>query len=364
MPSDQEIRSHVHFVTDGSEVVIPERFYLPYRCHEIPELRYFIYQYETLLSITLIKEYYSNERIVISGVKRLTLSLQHNSDYTLATESQLEYLKEAVAWVYTERTETRSLLLMDRISLDIQDGGNFIPSVRSYIESALEQAKDRYEFVIKDRKDAHAKELSQLQNDIKSTTDNYSKTAGDIVSGLYKDVMSTILIFTIGIVSKLLGNDELLNSKIFEYLFFATALYLIVNIVLKVVISSIRLNLSLKDIKYWKSTTRNHMSKDDFDELILSRTKPYRNLYIYTAIIVVIIYIALATVVTKLPDILKSTIGEAETVDVVPEDIQDGIDKFEQDLDTRTTSDLNQQSIDRVERSSVINEESADEIEE
>ncbi|MBD3667121.1 MAG: hypothetical protein HUJ16_04135 [Kangiella sp.] len=306
IPTDQEIRSHVHFVTDGSEIITPEKFSLPYKCHEIPELRYFIYQYEILLSISLIKEYYSNKRVVISGVKRLTLSLQDSSNYSLPTESQLGFLQEAVAWVYTERTETRSLLLMDRFSLDIQDGGNFIPSVRAHIESALEQAKDRYEFVIKDRKEAHAKELSDLQIDIKSATDDHSKTVNDIIGGLYKDVLSTIFIFTIGIVSKLLGNEDLINSNTIKYLFYATASYLIISITLKIIISTVRLSLSLNDIKYWKTTTRNHMSKKAFDEHIKSRTRPYKWFYWVTVIVVFVVYLILAILVKDIPNMLKS----------------------------------------------------------
>ena len=294
LPCDEDIRSLVHFVSKESLNVDPSRFRLPDSAMDIECLRPIFWCYEKLLVSCLVEDFYSIDRVVVAGIKRLTLRLCAEETADL---EKLIALEQAVRWVYAERPETRLLLLMDRISLDLPTEQALIPSIYSHLDQALEQARYRYEFVIKDRKEAHSKELSDLQKDIKTATDGYSRSANDLVTGLLRDALSSIFLLSIGLFSKFIGNTDLLDERFMGWLFKGLCVYLIVSIAVRAVVGWKGLALSLQDLKYWKNVTRNHMSCDEFDSHINKRTKPYRRLYIYSAFAVTLIYFALVALV-------------------------------------------------------------------
>lgn len=144
---------------------------------------------------------------------------------------------------------------MDRVSLDLIDNTSLIPSIYAHLANALEQAKDKYEFVIKDRKEAHAKELSDFQKDIKSATDGYSKSTNDLVSGLFKDALSAIFFLAIMLFSRLIGKEELLDSENVHWLFQTIAGYLIASPLIRIYFERQSLILALSDLSHWKNTT-------------------------------------------------------------------------------------------------------------
>ena len=303
LPCDEDIRSLVHFVSKESLNVDPSRFRLPDSAMDIECLRPLFLSYEKLLASCLVEDFYSIDRVVVAGIKRLTLRLCAEEAADL---DKLTILEEAVRWVYAERSETRLLLLMDRISLDLPTEQALIPSIYSHLDQALEQASYRYEFVIKDRKEAHSKELSDLQKDIKTATDGYSKSANDLVTGLLRDALSSIFLLSVGLFSKFVGNAELLDERFTGWLFKGLCAYLVVSIVVRTSIGWKGLTLSLQDLKYWKNVTRNHMSRDEFDNHIHERTQPYKKLYIVSASVVALIYAALVVFVLYMPTLFST----------------------------------------------------------
>lgn len=303
LPGNQEIRSHVHFVARDAVNIIPEVFRLPDSAFDSEYLKPFFLNYTKLLAACLVKEFYSEDNVVVSGLKRISLLLANN-DESKITLDNIKLLENAVRWVYAEKTETRLILFMDRISLDLPEGGDMIPSIFEKINHALEQARYRYEFVIKDRQEAHAKELAGLQKDVKSATDGYSNAVNTIVSGLLKDGMSSVFVIAIGVLSRIVGQNDFLQSIQCHYLFRGLAIYLIISISVRLASNYSRLTLALNDIEYWKYTTRNHMSKDEVKQHIDSRTSPYKKYHDRWAIVTGLVYIFLSCLVWNLPDLM------------------------------------------------------------
>ena len=313
LPSDTAIRSQVHFLSNNPVRVDPFLFRLPDTSFDTVALKPLFVCYEKILGACLVKEYVSEDSVVVSGIKRLNLSLYKDNNQN-AQLSDIKVLEKAVCWVYDERSQTRSLLLMDRISLDITENGSFVPELYRHLGQALRQAKDRYEFVIKDRKEAHAKELSQLQKDIKVATDSYSAATNDLVCGLFRDALSSIFFVTLMLFPRLIGSKDILQGGLGIWLFYSLAVYLLVSVFIRIYIGLNSLKLSLRDIYYWQDTTRNHMSKSEFRKHVCSRTKPYQEHYCYNAMWIVSIYIVLAVLLFLAPEALKDNIG-LETLD-------------------------------------------------
>lgn len=310
LPSDEDIRSQVHFVSKDPVMVEPSRFKLPNEALQENSLKPFFRYYEMLLGACLVKEFFSLERVVVSGIKRLTLALSPDPEKDLSTE-EIEVLEEAVRWVYAERSETRLLLLIDRVSLDLPENGSLIPSIYSHLTQALEQAQSRYEFVIKDRKEAHAKELSELQKDVKSATNSYSSATNDLVGGLLRDALSSIFILTIMLFSRLIGKENIFDKEQISWLFYGLAIYLILSVTTRIIVGKKSLKLSLDDISYWQNTTRNHMSDTEFKRHIDSRTEPYKKHYSRSTFGILIIYAILAILVSLAPSFLSKKEPEA-----------------------------------------------------
>lgn len=306
LPGNEEIRSHVHFVSRDAVTIVPEAFRLPDAAFNERELKPFFLSYVKLLAACLVKEFYSEESIIISGLKRISLLLADTNTYDISLDD-IAALENAVRWVYAEKTETRLLLLMDRVSLDLPEGGDMIPSIFGKINQALEQAKYRYEFVIKDRQEAHAKELADLQKDVKTATEGYSAAVNTIVTGLLKDGLSSVFVIGITVLSRIIGQNNFLKSTQCHYLFKGLAVYLVISLFVRLTTNNTRLSLALKDIEYWKDTTRNHMSTNEVEQHISSRTEPYKKFYKTWAMITVVIYIVLFFLVWNLPDLMAKT---------------------------------------------------------
>lgn len=302
IPSSDKIKAQTHFIGQVGTVCEPLNYRLPRVGKICPLTQPFYNVYEKLLAVSLAKEFLGSNSIVVSGIKRLNLKL--TTDNHCCDTSQLDLLETVVSWVYEERTQVRLLLIMDRISLDLVEDCSFIPSIYIYLSKSLVQAKDKYEFVIKDRKEAHAKEISDFQKDIKSATDGYSKSTNDLVSGLFKDALSAIFFLAIMIFSRLIGKEELLSSENIHWLFKILSIYLLLSPLIRIYFERQSLTLALSDLEHWKDTTRNHISHREVKEIIDTRTTPYKCLYKKAMLLVFIASIVLSIFSWNIPRIM------------------------------------------------------------
>ncbi|WP_067867157.1 hypothetical protein [Neptuniibacter marinus] len=312
LPPDESIRAQVHVLADYSVKIQPSCFRLPDSAFGQECLSYVFACYQELLVSCLVKEFYSRDKVVVAGIKRITIAL--SGEGAVEGIESLHRLEKCVRWVYAERTETRLLLLMDRLSLDLPEDNGLLPSLYPHLEQALEQAQWRYEFVIKDRKEAHAKELAELQKDVKSASDGYSESAHDLVSGLLKDALSSIFLLSIGLLSRLAGRDSFLESELFAALAKGLAAYLVISVVIRVAVGYQGLRLSWNDLLYWKNVTRNHMSADEFNEHVEARTDPYKRLYRFSVMGVFVVHLVLACFAWNLPAVLANNSSSVDSV--------------------------------------------------
>lgn len=299
LPNDESIRKQVHFISSESINIEPVRFSLPLKFITTSFAKFAFINYQKVLIACLVKEFFNEDKVVISGVKRIESKLMENETY-LASREEISLLEECVTWAYSSNTTAKLVLLMDRISLDISESG-IIPSIFIHLKSAFSQASYKYEFVVKDRKEAHAKELIDLQKDIRSATESYSKSATELVSGLLKDALSAIFVIAISLFSRFIGKSITDSDIQLNVLFYGLAIYLIISVGVRVYLSSVSLSMSLKDLEYWKDTARNHMSSEEFKSHILARTSGYKTLFKYSCIAVVVIYLLLALFVYFIP---------------------------------------------------------------
>ena len=312
IPSSTDIKAQTHFVGQAETICEPLNYRLPNDIEVCDLTRPFYNAYEQLLGVALSKEFLGSNDIIISGIKRLNMKLVDEEH--CCNLSQLVILESVVSWVYEERIQVRLLLIMDRVSLDLVDNTSLIPSIYTHLANALDQAKDKYEFVIKDRKEAHAKELSDFQKDIKSATDGYSKSTNDLVSGLFKDALSAIFFLAIMLFSRLIGKEELLDSENVYWLFKILSGYLLFSPLIRIYFERESLILALSDLSHWKDTTRNHISHKDVSDLIDSRTAPYKCLYRKAMLLVALSSITLSIFAWNIPNILNhDAVSEVQT---------------------------------------------------
>jgi hypothetical protein len=123
--------------------------------------------------------------------------------------------------------------------------------------------------------------------------------------GLFKDALSAIFFLAIMLFSRLIGKEELLDSENVHWLFKILAGYLFVSPLIRIYFERQSLILALSDLSHWKDTTRNHISHKDVNDLIGSRTKPYKCLYRKAMLLVVLSSIALSIFAWNIPSILK-----------------------------------------------------------
>lgn len=304
-PEDQQIKSHVHFITSFSALTYPENFFLPSYDLEKPEQEIIFKWYRDLLIGCLVKEFYSRKRVILSGIKRVELSLSDDAD-TLPSLEDIQSLVDAVNWVYQEKSETRLLLILDRLTLDVNEESSLASQIFKCIPNALEQAKCRYEFVIVDRKEAHARELSELQKDLSVATESYSRSSSEIVTSLTRDSLSVVFSVFAVLFSKFFLNEDGVPPQIFDWVFYLLACYLLISGAFRIWISVKANELLEKNIVHWKVATRNHMSSTEFDKHYRKVVRPYKKFFSKTRWIAALMYLAAILLTIMIPKCAQS----------------------------------------------------------
>lgn len=302
LPSDSRVRSVVNFVTSESVRVDPSRFRLPFENLGNPYVNRILSWYSELLSCSLVKEFYGRRELIVSGVKRVGFVL--SDENFLVTEELLMKLEAAVVWAYQAHPSTRLMLLMERLSLDLNPDKAILPSIVENLDKTLHQAKHKYEYVIKERQEEHAKEVSELQKNIKSSTDGFSAQAMGLISGTLRDSLYALVVIAIGLLARVIDNTNVLESAGFNLVFKALAIYLVISALARAFVGWKSLDLSKKDLYKWKDTVRNHLSQSEVNDQIQSLTSPYVSLFVWCGIVVVLLHVLLALFVWNIPILL------------------------------------------------------------
>ena len=313
LPDDESVQGLIHVMTLNKTVRIsPRTFALTWGNLEHELAKPFIKLGILALSSCLVHELrceHDNYKVTLRGLKRQELPLLNDSDtYNI---NLLKKLINAVTWVYEERSETRLKLIMDRLSMDIEPRMSLVHGMESFLEDALQQAKDSYAFVILERKDAYHKEMRDLLKDMKSQADMYAAKVRDLVSSLTRDILGILIFIALSFISKFDQSNlnNLMNSiELAIFLKFLSG-YLILSSVLQLISHYRDANLSYDESKQWLGILQNYASKNDNKEKFIEPIAKRRKTLFIAMFFFGLIYIILASLIWNLPSIIHYLIA-------------------------------------------------------
>jgi hypothetical protein len=256
-----------------------------------------------ILLASLCNEIYDNGEIILRGYRRIKIKLGNDYSGNEVSAEYQENLANAVKWVYqsTERCDLRLKLLLERITLDIDYSLPYFQGLFNVIKEATNQAKERYSFIIYDRKDLYQKELKDLLKDLKTLSELYSNKLRSLLGNLLRDVLATFILVGITLFSKTTEITKLFENKLIKYVFIAFGVYFIVSAIFQLITDVFDVYRSNKEFDYWKNISREYMPQKDFEEhKSKTLTKRARGTMIIYAI-VVIFYLAIAFACFKFP---------------------------------------------------------------
>lgn len=283
------ILDSLHTIGNSKLIVKPLNHYVFFG--KIDEVSNFFYKNSILILLaSLSNDLYEEGTIILRGYRRIPLSL--GLDY-IGTEISAEYqekLANAVKWIYqsTERCDLRLKLLLERITLDIDYSLPFIQGLFPIIHDATNQAKERYSFIIYDRKDLYQKELKDLLKDLKSISELYSNKLRSLLSNLLRDVLAAFILVGITLFSKTTEITQLFENKLIKYVFVAFGAYFIISAIFQATIDSFDIDRSNKEFDYWKNISREYMSQKEF---ISHKSNTLNKRMIGTIIIYIIVFL-------------------------------------------------------------------------
>jgi len=208
-----------------------------------------------------------------------------------------------VAWIFEDRVSIRKKLFNERLSLDLESDDTLLGSLIKCLPSALSQAKERYNFVIIDRKDAYVKELKELLKDIRTQSELYAGKIRSLLSNFLRDLLAALVLIGFTIFTKFTDQEALADNNRLRLVFNALAIYFIASIVLQSIIDCTDILVSKREMFYWKNATKELLPEKDFTKHIENSLKGRR--YALRAIypVVAIFYGGIAAVCFYFPEI-------------------------------------------------------------
>lgn len=221
--------------------------------------------------------------------------------------SGMEGIISAITWAYEERTETRLKLLADRIAVDADESKPVGDAISPHVSEALQQAKDSYDFVISERKDAFHKEVRDFMKDMKAQADLYAAKVRDLVASLTRDIIGILVLVGFSFIGKFdaVKLQEMISSKEFKLLTSMLSIYLFLSGVLIIWISQRDAAYGYREVVNWFTILQNYTSKDDFRQRVLGPLDDRRKFLFFMMWVIGIMYVALIFTVWNLPRIVK-----------------------------------------------------------
>ena len=210
------------------------------------------------------------------------------------SKSYINSLVDAVCWVYEERTDLRLKLLLDRITLDINYQEPYVEGLNTVITNSLQQAKERYSFIIFDRKDEYQKELRDLLKDLKNLSELYASKVRSVLNNLLRDILASIVLVGFTVFTKTTDIAALKDNGLIKPLFIIFALYFGVSIIIQAIADWLDIGKARREFIYWRNISREYISKSDFEKHMSQTINKRRTISIVLYSIVASIYVLLS----------------------------------------------------------------------
>ena len=266
------------------------------------------------LAASIVSEFISIDKVSIDGAKKMYLKLWDQTD----DFSEVLYgnLMSLVEWCYEEKTSTRLKLFYDRITLEIDETKSYITGLNSHLTPSLQQSKQRYNFLILERKDKYISELKDLLKDIRNQSDLYSQKIRNLLNNLLRDVLAALVLVGFTLFTKLSDNIQLDKAALIDYVFYALSIYYVVSIVLQTVIDVADIEISKREMLYWKTTANELLPANEVETRINESLKGRRISLRIGYPIIAIFYIFIAVICAKFPAYFhKATINKVATTE-------------------------------------------------
>lgn len=310
LPSISDVHGLVHInAIDKSLRICPNGFAVTWGLKDNIAAIPLINKSAVVLSACLVQEIKRIEgryEAILSGTKRVSLPLIEPEELEDLVIS-LDKLREAVCWVYEERSETRLKLIMDRLSIDSQIGDSLLSCIRENLDAALQQARDSYAFVILERKDAYHKEMRELMKDMKSQADLYAVKVRDLVASFTRDILGVLVFIGFSFLGKFDHQHlvtVLVSSELSLFLKFL-ACYLAFSSVLQLITHYRDSSLSYKESEKWLDVLQDYTSRKEKEETFLKLLNKRRSTLHTAMFLSGIFYLILVFVVWNLPCIVR-----------------------------------------------------------
>lgn len=289
IPISDQVHRLIHVVADNTLKVDPCFFDLSWGDLDSPLAQPLKLLFVTHLAASLAQDIYVKKgelHAVLKGTKRLELPLLP-IDGVCITPEMIAHLSEAVSWVYEERAETRHRLVSDRLSIDIEPLQSLVEGALNNITDAVKQARDRYGFVIMERKDAYYKELRDLLKDVRAQADLYAAKVRDLVTSLQRDFLAMLVLLGFTLLPKINQVHTVLTSPPFEIIVFFRILsgYFIVSFILQASSHCRDLSLSYKESQGWFTLIHDYTAQKEWDDNFNGPISKRKNTF-YTALMV------------------------------------------------------------------------------
>ncbi|MBC7457672.1 MAG: hypothetical protein H7235_05295, partial [Bdellovibrionaceae bacterium] len=200
LPTIKSIKESVHFISDIKTSFNLNTYALEAADYDSKLGRAMLKQSSIILSISIVDEFYDFDKVILNGLRRLSLPVYDASDN--CTYQFVGSLVQLVKWIYEDRVNTRKKLFNERLTLEADDSKTLIKALQLHLGDSLEQAKERYNFVILDRKDAYVKELKDLLKDLRAQSDLYSQKIRGLLSNFLRDVLAALVLVGFTIFTK------------------------------------------------------------------------------------------------------------------------------------------------------------------
>lgn len=303
LPKFEVIQQQVHIITPRQIVINLNRFILTGGDIDSPMARVLNKFGIDMLAISLVHEFHSDEKVILEGVKRISLKV---GGPVPDTKNFCEDLIEVVKWVYEDKVSVRKKLFTERLGLDVDGERGLIENLYTNLHTAFDQAKQRYNFVIIERKDAYLKELRELLKDIKTQSELYSTKIRALLTNFLRDLLAAIILIGFTIFTKFSDSMNLDKARLLEFVFYTLAAYYIFSIIMQLIVDIADIRVSKKELLYWKTATKDYIPEKDF-LMHIDKSMRGRKLALHIIYpIIALCYIIIAIACFKYPVLLDS----------------------------------------------------------
>lgn len=302
LPSFAKLQESIHFIADFPVGYDPNTYAFKPGNYSSPLGSALLRLAEIALTVTVTDEYYSFQKVILNGLKRLPLKVGEQEKGV--TYEHVEKMTGLVTWLYEDRVSTRKKLFNERLSLEIDESINLIQALRKQAAPAWEQAKERYNFVILDRKDAYVKELKELLKDLRTQSELYATKIRTLLSNFLRDVLAMLVLVGFTIFTKFSDAMALDKHQLITYVFDGLGVYFITSIIFQAAVDITDLNVTTKELTYWKRAAKELISENEFETHYKNSLSARKTSIWIIYPLIALLYVAIAFLCFKYPSII------------------------------------------------------------